>query len=72
MTTNGTTSIDNDLLAIWDAYNGTGGNGQPPNWESRYWSATPSASGHAIVNMGYGHAEDINDLESRSVALQVL
>ena len=56
---NGTTSSFNELLAIWDAYNGTGTNtdikGVPTGWQaSDYWSATPSASGHANVNLNNG------------------
>ncbi|MDP3252684.1 MAG: hypothetical protein Q8M77_12340 [Hydrogenophaga sp.] len=60
MTEDGTTASSglknnatyNDLLAIWDAYNGagtgTGSSGAPPNWANvvfgdKYWSATPGA-----------------------------
>ena len=49
-----------DYLAIWDAYNGTGTgrnmNGTPGGWHdfTGYWSATPSASGHAFVHLGNG------------------
>jgi hypothetical protein len=46
-----------DLLAIWDAYNGSGTgtstNGTPPGWQaSWYWSATPASYGHANVYYG--------------------
>ena len=69
----------NDLLAVWDAYNGTGVgstaiDGTPSGWQAHsYWSATPSASGHADVLLLGGHvvggtADDIN----LYVALQVL
>jgi hypothetical protein len=50
-----------DYLAIWDAYNGTGTgtgmNGTPPGWGglAYYWSATPSASGHALIYLYDGH-----------------
>ena len=65
----------NDLLAVWDAYNGTGtgviANGTPSGWQaSAYWSATPSASGHAIVNLNLGYVDF--SLTFRYVALQVL
>lgn len=45
----------NDLLAIWDAYNGTGTDmkmgGAPPGWRNFiYWSATPSFTEHASVS----------------------
>ena len=73
-----------DLLAIWDAYNGisTGTNleGTPPGWSSAsdYPSATESWGQHAVVRMSdtYGAAgatfENTNDAFSYSVALQVL
>jgi len=77
-TTNGTaTSIFNELLAIWDAYNGTGTgtfiSGTPTGWQvDGYWSATPSASGHAIVDLYDGYVDDLNDNFGIYVALQVL
>jgi hypothetical protein len=53
-TTNGTTSTYDSLLAVWDAYNGTGtstlGNGTPPGWiGGQYWSATPDASANTHI-----------------------
>jgi len=46
-----------DYLAIWDAYNGTwtgsyNSESTPPGWDHRsYWSATPAASGHALISL---------------------
>jgi hypothetical protein len=78
VSTNGTTSTFNELLAIWDAHNstGTGQNiaGTPAGWmSSYYWSATPSASGHASVYMG-GWVDDWPDNTPGRLyaALQVL
>ena len=76
-TSNGTTSSYNELLAIWDAYNGTGTgtniNGTPSGWQAYgYWSATPSASGHAFVYLYYGYVYDNLDNLNSYVALQVL
>jgi hypothetical protein len=67
----------NDLLAIWDAHNGagtsTGVGGVPAGWKSSfYWSATPSASGHAGVGLDSGYVFDGTDAVSVYVALQVL
>jgi hypothetical protein len=69
----------NDLLAIWDSQNGsteraTNVNGAPAGWQAdRYWSATPSASGHASVGLNYGFVLDNDDgTGSRYVALQLL
>jgi hypothetical protein len=79
---NGTSSSFNELLAIWDAYNGMGTNGTvpgsvvtgtPPGWaDSGYLSATPSASGHAAISLYTGSVADITDDNPRLVALQVL
>ena len=67
----------NDLLAIWDAYNGsgtsTGDRGVPAGWQAGgYWSATPSASGHALVGLNNGFVNGIADGNNLYVALQVL
>jgi hypothetical protein len=67
----------NELLAIWDAYNGTGTgtniDGRPTGWENNaYWSATPSAYGNASVDLGSGIVFDESDSSHRYVALQVL
>ena len=67
----------NDLLAIWDAHNGagtsTGSSGVPTGWQAeRYWSATPSASGHAYVYPNLGSVADVTDVNTYYVALQVL
>jgi VCBS repeat-containing protein len=66
----------NDLLAVWDAYNGVGStaiDGTPSGWQaSSYWSATPSASGHAYVTLNRGYVGDFTDHGYAYVALQVL
>ena len=66
----------NDLLAIWDAYNGagtgTGIAGVPSGWNNGYWSATATASGHAYVNFYGGYVSDYEDTDNNYVALQVL
>ena len=75
--TNGTSSSFNDLLAVWDAYNGSGTgagiNGTPAGWQAlNYWSATPSASGHALVYLYGGDVSSNFDYGLNYVALQVL
>ena len=82
VSSNGTTSSTfSELLAIWDAYNGTDVGstsitGMPSGWEyTRYWSATPSALGrHASVDLVTGKVEDTYDTYGYSyyAALQVL
>ena len=67
----------NDVLAIWDAHNGSGTgtntSGTPAGWQaSNYLSATPSASGHAGVHLSYGLVFDGTDNTGYYVALQVL
>ena len=67
----------NDLLAVWDAYNGTSistnSAGTPPNWfASDYWTATPSTSGHATLSINSGFVGNMADTGNRYVALQVL
>jgi len=76
-TSNGTASTYDDLLAIWDAYNGvsTGTNidGTPSGWRANgYWSATPSSDGHASVGLNAGFVLDNYDGFNSFVALQVL
>ena len=87
-TTVGSGSVENstydDLLAIWDAYNGTGTgtgtDGTPSGWQSDdgFWSATPSvsgvplSSGHAVVDLDEGDVDHIHDNYVTYVALQVL
>ena len=67
----------NDLLAIWDAKNGTQTTnntaGVPAGWNGNayYWSATPSASGHAGVLLGNGDVADLT-VYNGYVAFQVL
>jgi len=65
-----------DLLAIWDAFNGTSTvnyiQGVPPGWKaSSYWSALPSGTGHAFVMLDNGFV--LGDANSRNgyVALEV-
>ncbi len=60
----------NDLLAIWDAYNGSGTatfvggqyqwlDGSPSGWGDNYfWTATPSDSGYASVGLFNGNVVD--------------
>jgi VCBS repeat-containing protein len=68
----------NDLLAVWDAYNGTGtgvsyANGTPSGWQAyTYLSATSSASGHALFYLYLGYVSDYADGNTSYVALQVL
>ncbi len=84
---NGATNnpLYDDLLAIWDAHNGattdtsfTNGasnvNGTPSGWQYfyYYWSATPSASGHAGVGFFDGNVYVGYDYYDDYVALQVL
>ncbi len=73
-------STFNDLLAIWDAYNGTAQssftNGVPPGWATdlSFWSATPSGSGHIYVWLQSGMISTIwaDSDQIPYVALQVL
>ena len=78
---NGSNAVNatyDDLLAVWDAYNGTGtgvsyANGTPSGWQtSYYWSATSSASGHAYVHLFDGYVYGNSDGDYYCVALQVL
>jgi hypothetical protein len=68
----------NDLLAVWDAYNGPGtgvsrANGTPPGWlAGSYWSATSSASGDAYVHLNSGYVYATYAQTDSYVALQVL
>ncbi|WP_439590213.1 cadherin domain-containing protein, partial [Hydrogenophaga sp.] len=67
-----------DLLAIWDAYNGNGtGNsisGTPAGWSGVYlMAATPHAPHHVIVNMGNGYVNhSLDNVVTFYAALQVL
>ena len=76
--TNAANATYNDLLAVWDAYNGittgTGANGTPPNWYAwTYWSATPSSTLHAYVYLNSGGVNNtsVTDASTGSVMLQV-
>ena len=45
----------------------------PSGWNNNnYWSATPSASGHANVNLNNGNVHDNNDNNNNYVAFEVL
>ena len=45
----------------------------PSGWNNNnYWSATPSASGHATVNLVSGNATDNYDHYGNYVAFEVL
>jgi hypothetical protein len=77
----GNTTTDNPtydgMLAIWDSENGTstdsGTEGVPGEWAyNRYWSATPSVTGHAVVDLRTGNVLDGGDTLDLYVALQVL
>jgi hypothetical protein len=77
-----------DVLAIWDAFNGTGQNnsvwsgtawvsqvnGTPTGWaQNSYWSATPAGgSGHVRITLTHGNFHDDTDGTSRYVAFEVL
>ena len=78
-----TNSTYSGLLAVWDAFNGSGTgtgtgfgtfNGTPPGWQSYYyWSATPSTSGHVQVDLSSGAAFNLSDtIGNAFIALQVL
>jgi hypothetical protein len=66
-----------DYLAIWDAYNatgtGTGDYGTPGGWGdyTYYWSATPSASGHATFALSHGVVNDYYTVIGDYVAVEV-
>ena len=67
----------NDLLAIWDANNGATiaktESGVPSGWlSSAYWSATPSANGHATVSSSGNVGDFTNDMSTGYVALQLV
>jgi hypothetical protein len=77
---NGSNAVNatyDDLLAVWDAYNGTGtgtgDTGTPSGWRAGYyWSASSWASGHAAVGLVTGYVNAYYDDSTRYVALQVL
>jgi serralysin len=78
---NGSNAVNNkynDLLAVWDAYNGTttGSNlsGTPASWQANnYWAATDASSfGHATVNLSSGTLTNFADTQTYFVVLQVL
>lgn len=63
-----------DLAEIWDTHNsGFQSTGTPSGWgDDVYWSATPSGSGHAEVNLYLGYVADGFVLNNAFVALAVL
>ena len=67
-----------DLLAIWDAHNGSGTetavNGTPAGWlYELYWSATPSTEGeHTLLNSGAGSVNPYPEHGRYYAAVQVL
>ncbi len=81
---NGSNAVNasyNDLLAVWDAYNGNGigsttVNATPPGWEPyAYWSATAVSPGHAYVYLASsGVTNGLQDIYTNGlpVALQVI
>ena len=76
---NAPNSTYNDLLAIWDAYNGTGTgtnsgvSGQPSGWGNAYWTASQITPGnHARLDFGNGYVASVADTNSWYVAVQVL
>lgn len=77
--------VFDDLLAIWDAYNGAGAdtsnanglsnvNGTPSGWlDAGYWSATPMPNnGHASIIFLTGQLWDLPDFFNAYTALQVI
>jgi hypothetical protein len=77
VTGNTANSAYDDYLAIWDAYNGTGTrtgmDGTPGGWGDGpyYWSATPSASGHAGFSLSGGYVNSHDDYSIVYVAVEV-
>jgi hypothetical protein len=72
-----TNSTYDDLLAIWDAYNGgsTSGSGAPPRWAvNGYWSASPSTvnNSHHYTSLIDGQVGTLLDSNALFVAFQVL
>jgi hypothetical protein len=68
----------NDMLAIWDAYNGTdlfnNTNGVPPGWGNTYWTSSfilPTGGGHIGFNLSTGSMVSYNDAQPLYVAFQV-
>jgi hypothetical protein len=76
--TNGTSSATYDsLLAIWDAYNGTGTganiSGVPTNWApSDYWSSTLNDGPWNYISLNTGYVSNTHDTAIMYVALRVL
>jgi len=67
----------NDLLAVWDAFNGIGTgfsqSGTPANWAANaYWAATTASLGHGLAYLPNGSAYGAADFNPLYVALQVI
>ena len=67
----------NDLLAVWDAFNGNGTgfsqSGTPENWAANaYWAATTASLGHGLAYLPNGSAYGAADFNPLYVALQVI
>ena len=75
---NAANSTYNDLIAMWDAYNGKSTtsrtNGVPPGWSwNAYQTATPSSLGHFQFHFQDGLAVNETDtIAYQAVALEVL
>ena len=73
---NGANSSYNDLMAVWDAYNGTGTvlYGVPCGWANSYYAtATPTSTNrHMELMMTTGYTPEYADNSSVFVASQVL
>jgi uncharacterized delta-60 repeat protein len=75
----------NDLLAIWDGFNGSAmvtnttglstpeTNGLPAAWSNGFYAAaTPSPNGHALFSFTTGFANNASDFNTHFMALQVI
>jgi serralysin len=75
---NDANSTFSDLLAIWDAYNGTGTDysaGLPTGWlQNAYWSSTEATDGHVRVSFNTAIPTSTIDTDSSNkyAAFQVL
>lgn len=72
-----TNTTYDDLMAIWDAYNGSSAasnlSGIPTGWKSLYWSAErSSSSGHSFIDLSIGNYDSAPDTSNGYVVLQVL
>ena len=70
-------STYDDLLAVWDAYNGTGtgtGTAAAGIWNTAaIWSQSVSTAGsHFVVNMGTGSVSSVSDTTAMYAVLKVV